>query len=289
MNADAAFEILQEANPVPDPDRYRQITAAGHSFLAATKERILHMETLTPAPEKQEPPSRRSGLAIAATVFVVVVVLGVSLALRPQQPDVVVPAPTTVGTTIPEPPTTVVSIPGPPFSTPTEAAEAYLTAKFTGDYQELEPLMGVDGRNTSYMFQSPGDAERLQMRFAWEQATRDSYSDLECVELPNLIADCTYIAEDLLQTRMGNDGITHTQSFRLDPDGLLLSVGLEEPAFTEEHRSVARAFTMWLIDHYPDLIAEEDAVFGTGDVARPVEEILADWMAAIDEFLAENG
>ncbi len=145
--------------------------------------------------------------------------------------------------------------------------------------------MGVDGRNTSYMFQSPGDAERLQMRFAWEQATRDSYSDLECVELPNLIADCTYIAEDLLQTRMGNDGITHTQSFRLDPDGLLLSVGLEEPAFTEEHRSVARAFTMWLIDHYPDLIAEEDAVFGTGDVARPVEEILADWMAAIDEFL----
>ncbi len=81
MNADAAFEILQEANPVPDPDRYRQITAAGHSFLAATKERILHMETLTPAPEKQEPPARRSGLAIAATVFVVVVVLGVSLAL----------------------------------------------------------------------------------------------------------------------------------------------------------------------------------------------------------------
>lgn len=50
MNADSAFEILQEANPVPDPVRYRQITTAGYAFLAATKERTLHMET---APKRQ--------------------------------------------------------------------------------------------------------------------------------------------------------------------------------------------------------------------------------------------
>lgn len=291
MNADSAFEILQEANPVPDPVRYRQITAAGHAFLAATKERTLHMETITPAaPEKQQPPTRRRGLAIAAAVFVVVLV-GVALALGPLRgPAVVSPAPPTTVTTVPETPTTVVTTPGPPFSTPTEAAEAYLIVRYTGDYQALEPLMNIDGTDRSITFDSPADADRLEMRFDWMQAVRGPYTDLSCIELTTVIAKCTYTTEWLDVSRLTGDGtITMTQSFTLDTEGLLLSVGPEEPAFTDEWRAAVRAFIEWMNERHPDLVAEEETVFESGDVIRPAEEILADWNAAIDEYVAETG
>lgn len=293
MNADSAFEILQEANPVPDPVRYRQITTAGHAFLAATKERTLHMETITPAPEKQGPPTRRRGLAIAVTVFVVVLV-GVALALGPLRgPDVVDPAPPTTVTTV-APPTTVAAIPAPPFSTPAEAAKAYLDVRFNGNYQQLESLMGVDGTDSSLdvdmIFDAPPNAERMEMRFDFQQATQGSFTDLECVESANLTARCTYSAEDLRLPTLGVDGtVKYTQSFRIDEEGRLLSVGRQEPDFTQEHRAAARGFLEWMDERYPELIAEDDAVWGAGEVTRPIEEIVADWNAARDEYMAENG
>lgn len=274
MNADSAFEILREANPVPDPARYHQLTTDGHTFLAATKERTLHMETIAPAPEKQELADRRRGPAIAIAVFVVVLV-GVVLALGPLRQPAVVVAP----------------IPEPPFTTPAEAAEAYLTVRYTGDYRQLEPLMNVDGRDDSLTFDSPGDAERLEMRFDWMQAFRGPYTDLECVEVTNVIAECTYATEWLDVARLTDDGaISVGQRFTIDTEGHLLSIGTEEPAFTEEWRAAVQAFGAWINERHPDLLAEEEAIFESGDyVARPAEEILADWNAAIDEYLAETG
>ena len=272
MNADSAFEILRGANPVSDPARYHQLTTDGHTFLAATKERTLHMETITPAPEKQQLAARRRGPAIAIAVFVVVLV-GVALALGPIRGS------------------DVVDIPAPPFNTPAEAAEAYLTVRYTGDYQQLEPLMNVDGRDDSLTFDSPGDAERLEMRFDWMQAFRGPYTDLECVEVTNVIAECTYATEWLDVARLTDDGtISVEQRFTLDTEGRLLSIGSEEPAFTQEWRAAVQAFGGWVDERHPDLLAEEEAIFESGDyVVRPAEEILADWNAAIDEYLAETG
>ena len=291
MNADSAFEILQEANPVPDPVRYRQTATAGHDFLAATTERTLHMETLTPAPEKQAPPTRRRGLAIAVGVFVVVLV-GVALALGPLRgPDVIInPAPPTTVTTV-APPTTVAAIPAPPFSTPAEAAEAYLNVRYAGDYEQLEPLMNVDGRDRSLDLGAGGDTELMKLRFYRNQAFRGPFTDLECSEATSVIATCSFTIEWLDVTRLTGDGtITTNQTFTLDVEGRLLAVGEETANFTPEWRAAMQAFGGWVNERHPDLLAEEEAVFGEGGdyVVRPAEEILADWYAAIDEYLAEN-
>ncbi|MBK5266682.1 MAG: hypothetical protein JJE47_04540 [Acidimicrobiia bacterium] len=290
MNADSVFEILQEANPVPDPVRYRQMTTAGLAFLATTKERTLHMETITQGPEKQGPPTRRRGLAIAAAVFVVVL-LGVALALRPTS-EVISPAPPTTVTTIPEAPTTVATTPGPPFSTPAEAAEAYLNVRYTGNYGQLESLMATEGRDQSLTFEFPRDTALMRLRFDWIQALRGPITDLECVELTSVIASCSFTTEWLDVTRLTGDGtITMNQKFTLDTEGRLLAVGEETSTFAEEWRAAVRAFGGWVNERHPDLVAEEEAVFGGGGdyVVRPAEEIIADWNAARDEYLAENG
>lgn len=270
MNADSVFAMLNEANPVPDPARYQQMTIDGHTFLAATKERTLHMETITPTPEMQEPPTRRRGLAIAFAVFVVVLVGVAALTLIPRKD--------------------VATIPAPPFNTSADGAEAYLTAYFTGTYEQMDSLMGVDGRNDSQMFHLGGDFERMEMRFAWLQASLGPYRDLECAEPVSEIVECTYMTELLDLTRQGIDGtIMYTQYFKLDSDGLLAWVGVEKPAFTDQHRATSEAFEMWLSERYPELDAEYEAFVGTGAVTRTVTEMRTDWVNAIDEYLVENG
>ncbi len=81
------------------------------------------------------------------------------------------------------------------------------------------------------------------------------------------------------------------QQTTIDTEGLLLAVGQEHATFTPERRRAVRALAGWMNERHPDLMAEDEAIFGGGGdyVVRAAEEILADMNAAIDEYLVENG
>ena len=137
MSVETAFQLLREANPVPDPALLTDRSADFGALLTATMQRSAEMQTqeLTRT-ETPQPPSRRPWL-IAVTAAAAVILIGFLLIVPNlgEPSDVVVDAP--IPTTTPAPPAPAVDVEA---AAPTQVQNdqaSRATIEFAGNAQAL--------------------------------------------------------------------------------------------------------------------------------------------------------
>lgn len=273
MKADQALAILSEVNPVPDGIRFDKTRHDSIAFLSATKERNENMDTLEREPYEQARKTERGSgqrwkpVYTVATLLVIIAFGVAVVAALQSEPD-------------------VADIPAPPFDTPEKAAEAYFATQVSGDYDDYQELFAPDALDRKLGDLRVVSAEKIETRFRWYSTYSGSVDDVRCEHQTTNAAICSFAVKDGREDDFGRPAsFDVTQTFVIDDQGRLTSVSTRDRTFPEELHAELLAFEDWLAAQHPELASEiRQGVFGTDDLTRPIEEIIADNDAAIEQY-----
>lgn len=278
ISPERAFQVLERANPVPTIDQVDKPSAAEALFRA----RESATGVVRPARGTGRGPAR--GLAIAAAVFVVVVVAGWAIGqlLSTEAPIVENPDPT-----IPQPATTA------PIDTSAlpadmaEAVAAFATTYSAGDFAALEALLEPGAsyvwiRSSDLQGGVPWTRQELSARFQIDAALNTT------IEL----SSCALLAEGRVACEVGRtDDLTRAKGvtpdrdviWRLELDGGLVTSWTELTPDVSSYFEMAREpFHAWLRSAHHEI--EDPATDLRGQPWRPDTGFAAIAPALIDEY-----
>ncbi len=273
MKADAAFAALHDANPVPDAQSFASDDPTVLVFLSSTKERSERMGTLEVEtfPLRKPPPAHRWQPLTAAAVFVIVVALGVAVVLAGRMSF------------------DTVDIPLPPYETPQTAAEAYLAAMVEGDFEAHQAMFGPEGEDWDLTPQGAAvtDPEHIEARVVVLGAFNESVENLTCEPLNEVTVECRYVQIDPIGRIIADDpDLAIRQTFRIDEEGRLDSVGSVNFERNEAQNLIHGAYHSWLSTNHPEVITMLEKVWGSKPIDFPVEELIDALFAAAKEYAA---
>ena len=254
MSVDAVFELLVEANPVPDPVALLERRPDDAVFLANVQQRGQMMKTEeAPARSVRDSSVGRPPMLMAA-VLVLVVAVGWVLIQAVQGDDV-------AGS-----------------QTPIEIAEAYFAGLEALDVAQAHSVLAPDSRFVDYFDGSVTSPNQLASVFDWYAATGFSFESDQCtseVAQPSLVT-CEYNFQNALMAAPGRAVL----SFDIG-DGLITEVVQVRAPFFREFNE----FRSFILSEHADDVAVMYA--RSGPEFTP--ESIALWEQYTQEYIAELG